>query len=744
MSNSLKYIEVAVDLPVYGTFTYMAPDGISEGLLEGKRVVVPFGQRRTTGYALCESEYKNEYDDKEIKSISDVLDKTPLFPSSMVPFFKWISDYYIYPIGAVIKAALPGGIRSGKTKTKMESYICLSGCGTPDDKLPLSHKKVVDCLLSCEEMSLKCLKEYVPNAAKAVKALNKKGYVITSQRPVYHDPFGEEINPDIAPVPTQEQENIISSVLSCIGKGFSPFLLTGVTGSGKTEVYMKLASAAVNQGCSVLVLVPEIALISQMEKRFRARFGECVAILHSGLSSGEKFDQWSRITYKKTSIVIGARSALFAPLENIGLIVVDEEHDPSYKQEGGLRYNARDLAVVRAKLENCIVLLGSATPSVQSYQNVLSNKFNGLTLTRRIENRMLPDVDIVDLKHNRDSRGMRRFLSQKLIDGIKNTLFRDEQVLLFLNRRGFAGFPVCSVCGEAVKCKNCDITLTLHKTSNAYKCHYCGYAKEAGSGCGKCGSLAIKLIGLGTEKVEAAVKSLFPKARVARMDSDTTLRKGSVLKILKDLSEHNIDILIGTQMVAKGHDYPNITLVGIICADLSLSFPDFRACERTFQLLAQVAGRAGRGDSKGRVILQTYNPDHFTILSAKKQDYKSFYENEIIYRKELNYPPFSKMIMIRLSGKDKQRTQACAKALGKCCNDLKAGNISFQKSVIVLGPVEASISKIAGKYRWQILLKGDSFNSIHQFAEKIFFENANKICGKDVSVVIDVDPYLMM
>ncbi|MFH2047359.1 MAG: primosomal protein N' [Pseudomonadota bacterium] len=816
MSNNTKYIDVAVDLPVYSIFTYIVPEGIHDVFLPGKRVTVPFGQRNITGYVLSESKHTSEYDDKEIKPIRDVIDKTSLFPPSMVPFLKWIADYYIYPIGAVIKTALPGGLNSyeiikysitaagkevldanrifaldkrvlslletcpfsikglcgklnenisasllfsmekrgwivrekeikpGKTKARLESYVCLSGGGLPDSKLSLSRKKVIDCLKTYGELSLKRLKEYVPNAARVVKALESDGYLILSKKPVYRDPFGEEISPDIAPVPTHEQESVISNVINFLGKGFSPFLLSGVTGSGKTEVYMKLASAAIDKGYSVLVLVPEIALISQIEKRFRARFGECVAILHSGLSSGEKYDQWSRITDKKTLIAIGARSAVFAPLTNIGLIVVDEEHDSSYKQEGGLRYNARDLAVVRAKLENCIVLLGSATPSVQSYQNVLSNKFSGLSLTKRIENRTLPEVNVVDLKNNRNSRGMRRYFSQELIDGIKSTLSRKEQVLLFLNRRGFAGFPVCSACGEAVKCKNCDISLTLHKSANAYKCHYCGYTKAANSKCAKCGSAAIKLLGLGTEKIEEAVKTLFPQARVARMDSDTTIRKGSVLKILKDLSEHNIDILIGTQMVAKGHDYPGITLVGIICADLSLSFPDFRACERTFGLLAQVSGRAGRGDSKGSVILQTYNPDHFTILSAKKQDFISFYEKEIVFRKDLNYPPFSKMIMIRLSGKDKKRTQECAKTLGKHCNELKNGNKSFEKSVIVLGPVEASVAKVADRYRWQILLKGYSFNPLHRFAKIIVLETASKICGKDVSVVIDVDPYFMM
>lgn len=817
MGKSPKYIDVAVALPVYGIFTYMVPEGMADISLPGKRVLVPFGQRRVTGYVLYEREQKNEFkDDKEIKAVIDVLDEKPLFHPSMIPFFEWISDYYIHPVGEVIKTALPGGlnlceiinyaitdkgkeardsrqaapfeerilsllekcpmsvkglcremnenisgallysmeqrkwiekrkeIKPGKTKAMTESYISLAASCLPSVKLSRSRQSVIDCLKSCGELSLKRLKELIPGAVRVVKSLENEGYITSSRKPVYRDPFGETINPDIAPVSTGEQEIVISEIRSFLGKGFAPFLLTGVTGSGKTEVYMKIASFAVKQGFGVLVLVPEIALISQMERRFRARFGECVAILHSGLSAGEKFDQWIRIADKKTPVVIGARSAIFAPFANPGIIIVDEEHDSSYKQEGGLRYNARDLAVVRAKFENCIVLLGSATPSVQSYHNVSLKKVSEVTLTKRVEDRMLPEITVVDLKKNRDSRGIRRYFSEELICRMKETLARKEQVLLFINRRGFAGFPVCGACGEAVRCKNCDISLTLHKSANAYKCHYCGFTKASGSNCNKCGSSEVKLLGLGTEKVEAAVKSLFPEARVERMDSDTTVRKGSMIKILKGLSEKSIDVLVGTQMVAKGHDYPGITLVGIICADLSLAFPDFRAGERTFQLLAQVAGRAGRGDSKGRVILQTYNPEHFVILSAKKQDFKSFYEKEIGFRKELNYPPFSRMVMIRLSGRDKKRTYESAKALGECCKALRAENKSFQKSVDVLGPIEASVTRIAGRFRWQILLKGDDSKPLHRFARKIMFENAQKICGRDVSISADVDPYFMM
>ena len=380
---------------------------------------------------------------------------------------------------------------------------------------------------------------------------------------------------------------------------------------------MQVAAEAMKTGRSVLVLVPEIALITQMERRFRARFGDCVSVLHSALSAGERYDQWTRILQGETTITIGARSAIFAPFDNLGVIIVDEEHDSSYKQEGKLRYNARDLAVVRAKQNDCIAILGSATPSIQSYYNVTTHKFTELTLTKRVEERRLPDIRIVDLRQTRDARGIERFISPDLHSAMKQSLDRGEQVLLFLNRRGYASFPVCAACGQAMRCKYCDISLTLHQRSNAYRCHYCGYSRAATSSCDICGSTKIKHLGLGTEKLEEMLTSLFSQARIARMDRDTTIRKGSIIKLLKGLKNQTIDILVGTQMVAKGHDFPNITLVGIICADLSLSFPDFRAGERTFQLLAQVAGRAGRGDRPGQVILQTYNPDHFCIAAAQ-------------------------------------------------------------------------------------------------------------------------------
>lgn len=775
--------------------------------------MVPFGQRSTTGYILGPGEQTTL---KAIKHILDIIDENPLFPLSSIPFFKWIADYYIYPIGEVIKCALPGGLnlyeswtisitgdgenaleddsltplecdilrrlktgssrvkylrkilnkdtpislihtmerrglvirkrrlKGGRTKPKMERYVALAGPDIPVDGFSLPRKKIIDVLKSKGEIATNNLKRLVPSAPNLIRPLKEAGYISIYKKQVYRDPFGEPIISDSIPKLTKEQESVIATIVDSMDKGFVTCLLSGVTGSGKTEVYLQLAAETIKRKYSVLVLVPEIALMSQMERRFRARFGDRVAVLHSGLSGGERFDQWMRIMHKEATIAIGARSAIFAPFDNIGIIIVDEEHDTSYKQENKLRYNARDLAVVRAKLHGCIALLGSATPSIQSYHNVTKNKFIEVTLKERVEKRPLPAIAVVDLCKSRDSRGIRRFISSELYEAMKDTLDRKEQVLLFLNRRGFASFSVCAACGEAIRCKNCDISLTLHQVANAYKCHYCGFTRAHDTNCMACGSSRIKQLGLGTEKIEGAVKALFPEARVARMDSDTTTRKGSMLKILKGLRNNTIDILVGTQIVAKGHDFPNITLVGIICADLSLNFPDFRAGERTFQILAQVSGRAGRGSIPGRVILQTYNPGHFSILAAKNQNFRSFYNKEIPHRKALNYPPFSRMIQLKISGKDKKKTGQYAQIIGDICVDLKKGNTSFLTSVEVLGPIEAPLTMIAKQYRWHVLLKGLGVKPLHRFVRQLLFKNTAIFNDRNVKVVIDVDPYMMM
>lgn len=809
-------IEAAVALPVHGTFTYrMGRDMFSAGDAVGKRVLVPFGRRRVTGYILGAGDAGDRY---QTKRIIDILDDSPLFPAAMIPFFRWAADYYVYPLGEVIKCALPAGLtlcetvefavtemgsldsakhrltplqkdileilktgscsrsrlsrRLGTTippaligrmeeaglirreyglqgrlsRARTEKILAVSRMDIPEDRFFRQRKRILDAIARAGEISVARLSASLPGSSGLLNYLQANGYVTVTERRLHRDPFGEEIVPDSPPVLNSEQETAVKRMMGDIGRGFRTFLLSGVTGSGKTEVYLRLAAETIRLGYTVLVLVPEIALISQTGRRFRARFGECVAILHSGLSSGQRYDQWTLIREGKVNIVIGARSAVFAPLEKIGMVIVDEEHDGSYKQqEGGFRYNARDLAVVRAMLDGAIACLGSATPALQTTYNVDQGKYIEVRLTRRINRQALPEVAVVNLRGLRDQRGTRRFISRELHTAMAEALSRGEQVLLFLNRRGYANFPVCSGCGETLRCINCDIPLTLHKSTNAYRCHYCGYSEAATVTCRACGIPGIKALGLGTEKVEAAARALFPAAAIARLDHDTTRGKGALLGILKELKERRIDILVGTQMVAKGHDFPNITLVGIICADGSLNFPDFRSSEHTFQLLSQVSGRAGRGDQPGRVILQTYNPDHFSIQAARHQDYQLFYEQEIRFRRALRYPPFSRMIQLGVSGKDKALTERMARELGCCCRDLRMADGEYTMHLEVLGPIEAPLAKIANHYRWQILLKGTGIGPLHRFIRRLMFgEAAGCFRNRNVKVLVDVDPLYML
>ncbi len=808
------YIDVAVAVPVYKTYTYAVSEPLSSMISIGKRVLVPFKSRKVTGYILGDSQPDNKF---KTKLILDVLDHEPLFPESMVKFFKWVADYYIHPIGEIIQGALPSGInifdfsvvsatRKGneeirkntesslkldvlnclgsgalarkdisrrikkdvsnallkqmegkglieirqvmgksRTRTKTESYLSVLNPDIPEDRFFNQRKQIIDLILREKEIPKKQLLSLMPKAKGLLGYLEASRHIAITKKTVFRDPFGEDIQPDVPPLLTKEQDAAVEAVVETLGNGFKSFLLKGVTGSGKTEVYMHAAQEAINLGFSVIVLVPEISLISQTERNFRARFGKHIAVLHSGLSSGEKYDQWLKIRNDDVQIVIGARSAIFAPLKNPGIIIVDEEHDSSYKQETGLRYNARDLAVVRAKQLGAVVLLGSATPSIQSLHNASQNKFAALELKNRVNKRPLPEISIVDLGEYRDATGINRFITPMLHDAIKETLERREQVILFLNRRGFASFPVCASCGESVRCKNCDITLTFHKGINAFKCHLCGFTKAAVSECTNCGSPSIKTLGMGTEKIEAGVKKLFPEAKIARLDRDTTTRKGSLLKILKGVRNHDTDILIGTQMVAKGHDFPNITLVGIICADLSLSFPDFRASEHTFQLLAQVAGRAGRGDRKGHVIMQTYNPSHLCISNARNQDCEGYFHHETSFRKALGYPPFSRLAQLKISGKDRIETKTHALKTGNVCQQMLQKNVYCRKNLEMLGPVESPVAKIAGRYRWQILLKCSESETLHSFIRSLMFENRSLMSQtRKVRVSINIDPVFMM
>jgi primosomal protein N' (replication factor Y) (superfamily II helicase) len=809
------HIEVAVALPVSGTFTYRVSASMGGEASVGKRVLVPFGRRRVTGYVLGQADPDAVPTGTKILKILDILDETALFPAEMVPFFRWTADYYLHPLGAVIETALPGGInpyeerivslnpeapseregprsplkakvldhlqagpcsvrslqrqvdatvtlaslrrlrqagyvrwerrlRPGAAGPRTERWV--SAAGDPSEvveALTDKRRAIYERLLAEGPLPVRALRETAATAPAILRRMADAGQVTLFDRPVHRDPFGEPITPEAPHQLTPDQDRVVSAAGSRLGDGYAAFLLTGVTGSGKTEVYLHLTAAALDQDRSVVVLVPEIALMSQMARRFRARFGERVAVLHSGLSAGQRHDQWMRISRGEAPVVLGARSAVFAPVFRPGLLVVDEEHDSSYKQDGGLFYNARDLAAVRAKDSGAVLILGSATPSVQSIYNVRIGKLTDLRLPERVAARPLPEITVVDLKMIPPGQGPRRWFTPPLLAAMSRSLADGEQVLLFLNRRGYATFPVCVACGEAMRCRNCDVTLTYHQSKNAYRCHLCGYFQGPKTPCGVCGDPRIKRLGFGTEKIEAAARALFPEARVARLDRDTTARKGSLVRILKQLRDGEIDILVGTQMITKGHDFPNITLVGIICADLSLSFPDFRAGERTFQLLAQVAGRAGRGDRPGRVILQTYNPTHYSITAARAQDVERFYHREIEFRKPLGYPPFSRLIQLRIRARDHRKAEAAARELGDACARIRESAPERFGSVEVLGPIEAAVPRVAGYHRWRMLLKGTRSTALRGLVRALESEAAHLFSAREVRISVDVDPFFM-
>ncbi|MCP3874844.1 MAG: primosomal protein N' [Desulfobacteraceae bacterium] len=807
------YIVVAVTLPIMKSYTYELPEHMKGVCSLGMRVLVPFGKRRVTGYIISGQMTCEGF---RAKKVLDILDDHPLFPESEIKFFKWISDYYIHPLGGVIKSALPSGfdrhdvscvfvtktgqaamnqgtlnpgekqvvelvlqresctlkqlIKNSQNKTinalirkmekkdlitvsavlkkdgakiKKEKFILLAE--NPKKSIRMSKKRemILSIIKKKKEISLTGLRQHIPTAPTLIKPLAEAGYLKIIHRQVFRDPLGDPVDPDTPPRLTDEQKIVVRQVQAKPNQRFCPYLLSGITGSGKTEVYMRLVWDVIENGKTAIVLVPEISLISQTERRFRARFGDKIAVIHSALTQGELLDQWRKIALKKVSIVIGARSAIFAPFKDIGIIVVDEEHDTSYKQETGLRYNARDLAVVRAKLNNCPVILGSATPSVQSYQNVVLKRFEELKLEKRINQHPLPEISLVNLKKYKDVYGYDRIITPELSKEIRKCLDKGNQALIFLNRRGFATSPICQDCGKALSCNYCDITMTLHKGLNVYQCHLCGSTRPLNTKCPSCNSSKIKPLGFGTEKVELMLKSMFPDARLVRMDQDSTTRKGATIKILKTIRNRNVDIIVGTQMLAKGHDFPSITLVGIICADLSLSLPDFRAGERTFQLLAQVAGRAGRGESKGKVIMQTYNPDHFIIEAAKKQDFFEFFQNEAPFRKALMYPPFSRLIQIKISGNKLDKVKKYAIDVANILNKLLE-NKEYQKYIVqILGPIEAPIQKISSRFRWQILIKSPSSTLINRLV-KFMMDDPQVATASGIRLIVDVDPYFLM
>ena len=576
-----------------------------------------------------------------------------------------------------------------------------------------------------------------------LKALEKKGFVRLGETETLRAP-GTPGMIGRADVPVRlnpEQEIALGQILKGISSGvFSPCLLHGVTGSGKTEVYIRAIIETLRRGERAIYLVPEIALTPQLIGRLSNRFpaGE-IAVLHSGIGPAVRYDQWRKIQRGEAKIVVGARSAIFAPVENLRLIVVDEEHDSSYKQDERMPYSARDLAVVRAKQQGAAVVLGSATPGLQTCYNTREKEFAYLTLTKRVENRELPRVEVVDMKNERDGYGRVRPLSRMLVEQIGRTLEARKQCLLFLNRRGFNTYHYCGDCAHVFRCLNCAVSLTHHLSEGALRCHYCDFSIKAPPLCPECGGDRILSYGLGTEKLATEIEGLFPQARIARMDSDTTSTRGSHERILRALGRGEIDILVGTQMITKGHDFPDVTLVGVVSADTTLNMPDFRAAERTFQLLTQVSGRGGRGDSPGTVVIQTLNPGHYAIQRTRTHDFTGFYEDEIALRKDLAYPPFSRMINLLVSGTGKELVEKGAALLGQRAARIASG-IDFKGRLSVIGPMEAPLAKVRGRYRWQLLVRGKQVRALHAYVRQLV-EGAD-IPGCEIRV--DVDPMNFM
>jgi primosomal protein N' (replication factor Y) (superfamily II helicase) len=576
-----------------------------------------------------------------------------------------------------------------------------------------------------------------------LKALEKKGLVHLDEMETLRVPG----TPGVigrADVPVQlntEQEIALGQILKGISSGvFSPCLLHGVTGSGKTEVYIHAITETLRRGGRAVYLVPEIALTPQLTSRLACRFpAEEIAVLHSGIGPAMRYDQWRKIKRGEAKIVVGARSAVFAPVENLRLIIVDEEHDSSYKQDERMPYNARDLAIVRAKQQGATVVLGSATPGLQTFYNTREKEFVYLALTKRVEEREFPRVEIVDMKNERDPDGRIRPLSRLLVEQIGRTLDAKKQSLLFLNRRGFNTYHYCGDCAHVFRCLNCAVSLTHHRSEGALRCHYCDFSIKAPPVCPECSGSRILSYGLGTEKLTAEIESLFPLARIARMDSDTMSARGSHERILRALGQGEIDILVGTQMITKGHDFPDVTLVGVISADTTLNMPDFRAAERTFQLLTQVSGRGGRGETPGTVVIQTLNPGHYSIQRTREHDFAGFYEDEIALRRDLGYPPFSRMITLLVSGTGKELAEKGAARLGQRAGRIASG-ADFNGRVTVIGPMEAPLARVRGRYRWLLLVRGKQVRAIHSFVRKVVEETDLPGC----EIRVDVDPMNFM
>ena len=731
-------VEVAVAAAVRGTFTYRVPHRLQAEAILGRRVAVPFGKSpRATGYVVGFPAAPPA--GIELRDVADVLDDFALFTEELVALIRWAEDYYLVPPGELLRAALPPGLntRRGAAAPVRRGVEFAAAAPGASEALGLlgrarAQRAVLEYLLARGRIPVEELRAAFPRGRDALAALARRGLVaLEIQAPL---PSGALLPASQAtPTLTAAQALALDAVVGSFGR-FETFLLHGVTGSGKTEVYLQAISRARAAGKGALVLVPEIALTPQLAGRFRARFGEEVALLHSGLSDGERHAEWLRLRRGEAGICVGVRSAVFAPVQELGILVVDEEHDGSFKQEDGPAYHARDLAVVRAKMAGAVCVLGSATPSLESLENARRGRYVALALPSRIDDRPLPEVRLVDLARFGRSGQMQGLLSPPLCEALAETLQAGQQSILFLNRRGFQTLVLCRDCGAEARCQSCSVALTHHSRRGILLCHYCGRSYPNAPECPSCGGERAG-IGVGTEQVEAAVRALLPAARVERLDRDAVSGADDAAAVLARFARREVDVLVGTQMVTKGHDFPGVTLVGVVLADTALALPDFRAAERTFQLLTQVAGRAGRGEEAGRVLVQTYNPRSPAIACAVGHDYQGFAEIELDRRRALGYPPFGRMLAVRVEGSE-AGARAAATALGD------AARPALGAGLAMLGPAPAAIERIRGRSRWHLLFKGPDAAALRRVHRALAGVALRPPGG--ASVRFDVDPHSML
>ena len=692
-------------------FDYSVPRELEDSIKLGIRVLVPFGRQTLEGFVL---EIKDS-SQLELKEIYSIVDYDIVLNEELLSLGKEIQHDTLSTLISAYQVMLPKALKAKAGTTihkKFHTFYKMGQNNYIGTSVP--QRKILE-LFQSKDMIPK--EELVSISSSALSTLVEKQVLFPVQIEDYRLKY--DIHQDSKKVLTPLQQQVVDKVIH--GDYERPFLLFGVTGSGKTEVYMNIIEHVLSQGKTAIILVPEISLTPQMVEQFSNRFGNQIAALHSALSDGEKYDEWRRIARGEASIVIGARSAIFAPLKNIGVIIMDEEHSDSYKQgDKNPRYHARDIAIWRGKYHCCPVVLGSATPSLESMARANKGVYQLLVLDKRVNGRSLPDVEIIDM--NREAKNSFSHLTQVLLDEIKHCIDRGEQTILFLNRRGFSTFVTCKNCAETIKCPHCDITLTYHKSNKMLRCHYCGYATPLPKVCPNCGEEALSDLGVGTEKIEEELHTLLPYARVLRMDVDTTSRKGAHKKMIEAFRNHEYDILLGTQIVAKGLDFPDVTLVGVVNADTSLNIPDFRSSENTYSLLSQVAGRSGRSDKQGKVLIQTFNPDHYAISYVKHHDYLGFYKEEMFVRRKLGYPPYYYLCYIKISGKD-------AKYIFQEALKIKQSLERMLEHTTILGPTSLPIFRVNNIYRYGIILKYKKEDRLRQdlFRVKNHYKTNNKV-----------------